>query len=63
MPTASPKSSGLSWFNEVELDHDTEVFGRVGHRFTTYRKQGKDAEGVFDVQGRISSQVVHTPVG
>ncbi len=56
-------SSGLSWFKEVELDHDTDIFGNVGHRFTTYRKQGEDAIGVFDVQGRISTQVVHTPVG
>jgi hypothetical protein len=56
-------SSGLVWFKEEELGHHTQTFGRVGHRFTIYRKQGEDADGAFDVQGCISTQVVHTPAG
>lgn len=58
-----PCPSGLSWFHEDKLAHDTEIFGWVGHRFSTYRKQGEDRAGVFDVHGRISTQVVHTPAG
>jgi hypothetical protein len=56
-------AAGLTRFKEEELGHHTEAFGRVGHRFSTYRKQGADSSGAFDVKGCISTQVVLTPAG
>ncbi len=56
-------TGNLTRFKEVELDHRTETFGRVGHRFSTFRKLGSDSGVDYDVTGRITTQAIYTPNG
>jgi hypothetical protein len=60
---AQVDSGDLTAFEEVEVAQVTEVFGRVGHRLSTYRKRGMLGGGAFDVRGVISTQFVKTPAG
>jgi len=53
----------LTSFEEVELEGATQVFGNVGHRFSTYAKTG-ERDGVgFSGRGMISTQFVRTADG
>jgi hypothetical protein len=56
-------SGDLTSFTEVELAHVTEVFGTVGHRFSTYEKRGTIKGVPFETQGIISTQFIRTPSG
>lgn len=56
-------SGDLTSFAEVELAHITEVFGNVGHRFSTYAKRGTIKGVAFEAQGIISTQFIRTPAG
>jgi hypothetical protein len=60
----APVDSGaLTWFQEVELAHITEIFGNVAHRFSTYGKRGTMDGAAIDVRGAISTQFIRTPSG
>ena len=56
-------SGDLTSFEKVELTHITEVFGNVGHRFSTYAKRGTIKGVAFEAQGIISTQFIRTPSG
>jgi hypothetical protein len=56
-------SGDLTSFAEFELGHITEVFGNVGHRFSTYGKRGTIKGVAFEDQGLISTQFIRTPSG
>jgi hypothetical protein len=53
----------LTSFEEVELAHISEVFGNVGHRFSTYEKRGTIKGVAFETRGIISTQFIRTPSG
>ena len=56
-------SGELTSFEEVEVAHVTEVFGNVGHRFSTYEKRGTVKGFAFEARGIISAQFIRTPSG
>jgi len=56
-------SGELTSFEEVEVAHVTEVFGNVGHRFSTYEKRGTVKGVAFEARGIISAQFIRTPSG
>lgn len=56
-------SGALTSFEEFEVGHATEVFGNVGHRFSTYGKRGTSAGVEFEARGMISTQFIRTPSG
>jgi hypothetical protein len=56
-------SGELTSFEEVEVAHVTEVFGNVGHRFSTYDKRGTVKGIAFEARGIISTQFIRTPSG
>jgi hypothetical protein len=56
-------SGELASFEEVEVAHVTEVFGNVGHRFSTYQKRGTSNGVAFEARGIICTQFVRTPSG
>lgn len=53
----------LTSFEEAELDHRTEVFGRVAHRLSTYVKRAVTDGASTEVRGVISTQFVDTSDG
>ena len=56
-------SGELTFFEQAESGHLTEVYGNVAHRFSTYHKRGR-MDGVdFVTRGIISTQFVRTPQG
>ena len=56
-------SGELTYFEQFESGHLTEVYGNVAHRFSMYQKRGR-MDGVdFVTRGIISTQFVYTPVG
>jgi hypothetical protein len=60
---AQVDTESLTRFEEVEIAHVTEIFGRVGHRFSTYWKRGM-VDGVpIEARGIISIQFIQTPAG
>jgi hypothetical protein len=53
----------LTYFEQAESGHLTEVYGNVAHRFSTYQKRGR-MDGVdFVTRGIISTQFIRTPQG
>lgn len=60
---ASVDAGELTCFHEEELRADTQVFGNVAHRFSTYAKSGVTKGVPFEAKGLISTQFVHTPAG
>jgi len=56
-------SGELTSFAEVEVAHVSEVFGNVGHRFSTYAKRGTIKGVACEEQGIISTQFIRTPSG
>ena len=60
---AAVESGSLAWFEEVELDGETDAFGNVAHRFSRYAKIGKRDGVEFSGKGMISTQFVRTPDG
>ena len=64
LPRQQQVDSGeLTSFEEVEVAHVTEVFGNVGHRFSTYAKRGTIKGVAFEARGIISTQFIRTPSG
>jgi len=57
------RSGELTRFNEVELVENTEIFGRVAHRFNSYAKAGTLKGVSFTARGMISTQFILTPAG
>jgi hypothetical protein len=53
----------LTSFEEGEVAHVTEVFGNVGHRFSTYQKRGTSNGLAFEARGIICTQFIRTPSG
>lgn len=60
---ASVDAGELTRFHEAELRADTQVFGNVAHRLSTYTKSGVMNGVPFEAKGLISTQFVHTPLG
>jgi hypothetical protein len=60
---ASVDAGELTRFHEAELRADTQVFGNVAHRLSTYAKSGVMKGVPFEAKGLISTQFVHTPLG
>ena len=60
---ASVDAGELTRFHEAELRADTQVFGNVAHRLSTYEKSGVMNGVPFEAKGLISTQFVHTPAG
>ncbi len=56
-------SGALTAFREFETAEITEVFGNIGHRFSTYGKRGTSGGVSFEGAGIISTQFVCTPAG
>jgi hypothetical protein len=56
-------SAQLTSFEEFEIAAVTEVFGNVGHRFSTYGKLGTSDGISFEARGVISTQFIRTPSG
>ncbi len=50
-------------FHEAEISGNTEVFGSVAHRLSTYLKTGVGPDGPFAARGVISTQFVREPDG
>jgi hypothetical protein len=64
VPRQQQVNSGeLTSFEEGEVAHVTEVFGNVGHRFSTYHKRGTSDGVAFEARGIICTQFVRTPSG
>lgn len=64
LPRRQQVDSGeLISFEEVEVAHVTEVFGNVGHRFSTYEKRGTFNEIAFEARGMICTQFIRTSYG
>jgi hypothetical protein len=64
LPRQQQVDSGeLTSFEEVEVAHVTEVFGNVGHRFSTYHKRGTSDGVSFEARGIICTQFIRTPSG
>jgi hypothetical protein len=64
VPRQQQVNSGeLTSFEEGEVAHVTEVFGNVGHRFSTYQKRGTSNGVAFEARGIICTQFVRTPSG
>jgi hypothetical protein len=56
-------SGELTSFRETEIAEQTDVFGNVAHRLSTYEKRGiRDGEA-FDGRGIISIQLIMTRSG
>ena len=53
----------LTRFHETELSEETQVFGNVAHRFSTYAKSGILKGVGFEAKGMISTQFMRTPQG
>jgi hypothetical protein len=60
---ASVDAGELTRFYEAELRANTQVFGNVAHRLSTYAKSGVMNGVPFETKGVISTQFVHTPAG
>lgn len=56
-------SGALTSFRETEVTELTEVFGNVGHRFSTYTKRGVMNGVAIEGRGAIVTQFVRTPQG
>jgi hypothetical protein len=56
-------SGALTSFSETEVTERTEVFGNVGHRFSTYAKRGVMNGVPIEGHGAIVTQFVRTPQG
>ena len=56
-------SGELASFEEIEVADVTEVFGNVGHRFSTYEKRGTSNDVAFEARGVICTQFIRTPSG
>ena len=56
-------SGALTSFRETEVTELTEVFGNVGHRFSTYTKCGVMNGVAIEGRGAIVTQFVRTPQG
>ena len=53
----------LTCFQEAELTAHTDVFGRIGHRLSSYEKHGILGGIEFTGRGVISTQFVYEPTG
>ena len=60
---AAFRSGDLTRFSEVELVENTQVFGKVAHRFNSYAKSGTLKGVPFEARGMISTQFILTPSG
>jgi hypothetical protein len=60
---AAFRAGELTRFNEVELVENTEIFGKVAHRFHSYAKSGTVKGDAFTGRGMISTQFILTPGG
>ena len=56
-------SGELISFEEVEVAHITELFGNVGHRFSTYEKRATSNDIAFEARGMICTQFIRTSSG
>jgi hypothetical protein len=56
-------SGALTWFEEIEISHRTDLFGNVAHRVSAYAKRGEFGGAAIDVRGVIFTQFVRTPGG
>jgi hypothetical protein len=56
-------SGALTAFEEVEIAETTEVFGNIGHRFSTYEKRGTMHGEAIEGAGLISTQFIRSPTG
>ena len=57
------RSGELTRFCEAELCENTEIFGNVAHRFSSYVKSGTMRGVPFTARGMISTQFIQTPAG
>ncbi len=57
------RSGELTRFREWELSEITQLFGNVGHRFSTYAKTGSMKGVSFEAKGMISTQFILTEAG
>jgi hypothetical protein len=53
----------LTSFQEAELEHRTDIFGRVAHRLSTYVKRAVTDGAPSEIRGVISTQFVQTSAG
>jgi hypothetical protein len=53
----------LTEFSEWEVAEETEIFGSIAHRFSSYRKSGLRDGVPFEGEGRKTTQFVRTPGG
>jgi len=53
----------LTSFEEAELEHRTDIFGRVAHRLSTYVKHAVMDGAPSEIRGVISTQFVQTSTG
>ena len=53
----------LSSFHEVELKHETEIFGNVAHRFSTYQAEITTGGNTYKIMGINSIQFIKTMEG
>lgn len=53
----------LTEFSEIELNGNTDLFGRIAQRLSTYRKAGVSDGVAFGADGVISTQFVLTRDG
>jgi hypothetical protein len=60
---AAFRSGEITRFNEAELIENTEIFGKVAHRFNSYAKSGTLKGAPFAARGMISTQFILTPAG
>jgi len=56
-------SGELVSFAEAEIAHQTEIFGRIAHRLSTYTKSTVTTAGATEARGVISTQFVETATG
>jgi hypothetical protein len=57
------RSGELTRFREWELSETTQLFGNVGHRFSSYAKSGSMNGVSFEARGMISTQFILTQAG
>ena len=60
---ASVEAGQLTRFHEAEITDVSEVFGNVGHRFSSYVKSGSLNGTSFDARGMVCTQFIKTPSG
>ncbi|MFE3185285.1 GNAT family N-acetyltransferase [Streptomyces violascens] len=53
----------LTEFSEWEVSERTEIFGRIAHRFSEYRKSGYLNGEWFEGSGHKTTQFIRTPAG